>query len=48
MDLVSIVVDPIPNLMNDPAFALFSIEGRLLHRWSFNDELVIVTDARDE
>lgn len=45
---VSVVVDLVPNLVNDPALPILAVESRSLNRRSLKDEIVVVSDTRDE
>jgi hypothetical protein len=45
---IFLVVDPIPDLVNDPPLPTLAVENRSLNRRSLKDEIVVVSDACDE
>src|SRR6202034_3598969 len=45
---VPLVIDPVPDLMNDPPRPTISVESRSLNRRSSKDEVVVVPDTRHE
>jgi hypothetical protein len=42
------IVNPIPDLMNDPPFSMTAIECRFLDGGSLPDERVVISNARNE
>ena len=45
---IFLVVDPVPDLVNDPPLPTLAVENRSLNRRSLKDEIVVVSDACDE
>jgi hypothetical protein len=45
---IFLVVDPVPDLVNDPPLPTVLVENRSLNRRSLKDEIVVVPDACDE